>query len=97
MIPDWDHNTRHAWNQLTGHWIYWLVPTLAAIGVGSYIWLLSHNQDLLRQQQIDRAAIQQTQHLDAKVQGLMQEVKELKRDVIQGKAELRAEKAANRQ
>ena len=70
-------------------WEFWVPPLLALITIGAMMWLFSHNQDLLRQHQIDAATkvqVEQTKHqveqVTAKIQGLASEVREL-RDKVQ--------------
>lgn len=62
-------------------WEFWIPPLLAMVAIGCIVWLFSHNQDLLRQKQIDEAALTSTQHLDAKIERLQGVVQKLQQDV----------------
>lgn len=46
------------------HWEFWIPPILAVVSIGVIAWLLNHNQDLLRQHQIDSATIRESRRLE---------------------------------
>ena len=96
MTEEWGHTVRVVMRQFLTAWEFWVPPIAAFIAIASLFWLFSHNQDLLRQQQIDQATIQQTKHLDVQVQGLMQEVKALKNEVGSARHELKEERAGRK-
>lgn len=70
-------------------WEFWIPSVLAVAAIGTIIWLFSHNQDLLRQKQLDHATHVQVQQVTTQIQALSGEVKDLSRKVQQNAKEVR--------
>ena len=94
LPPDWADPLRRALRTAYLSWEFWIPPLLAVIAIGSMVWILSHNQDLLRQHQIDSSAKSQVDVLGGQIQGLTSEVRELKAKVQVNSRDIREAKDA---
>lgn len=62
-------------------WEFWIPPLFAVVAVTSMVYLLNHNQDLLRQNQIDKASKIQVEQVNTQIQSLTSEIHELRTKV----------------
>lgn len=62
-------------------WEFWVPPLLAIVTIGAMLWLFNHNQDLLRQKQIDDATKVQVEQVASKIQALVSEIGTLREQV----------------
>lgn len=79
-------------------WEFWIPPILAIVAIASFVWLMSHNQDLMRQSQIDRAtqvhAEQVTERVTTQIQSLAGEVRALRGEVKTNTRDIKTNKAS---
>lgn len=91
VIPassDWGSSVRRVMREFLFAWEFWIPPILALLAIGCWIWIANHNQDLLRQNQIDKSALMQIEHTDRKIQALADSVGRIEAEVKKNKAEV---------
>lgn len=74
-------------------WEFWIPPALAVLVFSSLVWLMMHNQDLIRKAQFAEQTKVQVQHVTNQIQSLTGEVHELRTQVQKNAKEVREVKA----